>query len=131
MLRGTDHRDAELALDIAHEAVLGLDGVEEALPAGMTGAAEQVAVRIRQIAPSGPFAAAGLQAGDLLLEVGGEPFFRGRGALTGLHRWLIRELRGTPAPYTIVTWRAGRRVESSVRLALGPYVEPKPTSPQR
>jgi dienelactone hydrolase len=110
---------------------LGLDGVEEALPAGMKGAAEQVAVRIGQIAPSSPFAGAGLQAGDLLLEVGGEPFFRGRGALTGLHRWLIRELRSTPAPYALVTWRAGRRVESSVRLALGPYVEPKPTSPQR
>lgn len=110
---------------------LGLDGAEEALPAGVKAAAEQVAVRIRQVAPSGPFAAAGLQAGDLLLEVGGEPFFRGRDGLAGLHRWLIRELRGTPAPYTVVIWRAGRRVESSVRLALGPYVEPKPTSPPR
>ena len=33
-----------------------------------------------------------------------------------------------PASYTVVTWRDGRRVESTVRLALGPYVEPKPTA---
>jgi hypothetical protein len=109
----------------------GIDGAEEPLPAGVKAAPEQVAVRIRRLEPSSPFAGAGLEAGDLLLEVGGEPFFRGRGALTGLHHWLIRELRGTPAPYTIVAWRAGRRVESSVGLALGRYVEPKPTAPQR
>jgi dienelactone hydrolase len=107
---------------------LGLDGAEEALPAGVNAAGEQVAVRVRQVAPSGPLAAAGLKAGDLLLEVGGEPFFRGRGALTTLHHWLIRELRGEPASYAVATWRDGRRVESNVRLALGPYVEPKPTA---
>ena len=107
---------------------LGVDGAEEALPAGVKAAGEQVAVRVRQVAPSGPLAAAGLKAGDLLLEVGGEPFFRGRGALTTLHHWLIRELRSEPAPYAVVAWRDGRRVESNVRLALGPYVEPKPTA---
>jgi hypothetical protein len=110
---------------------LGIDGVEEALPAGLDAAAEQVAVRIRQVAATGPLAAAGLKAGDLLVEVGGEPFFRGRGALTTLHHWLLRELRNEPAPYTVVAWRDGRRVESSVRLALGPYVEPKPTAAAR
>jgi S1-C subfamily serine protease len=89
---------------------------------------EQVAVRVRDVAPGGLLAAAGLKAGDLLLEVGGEPFFRGRGALTTLHHWLTRELRSEPASYTIVAWRGGRRVESNVRLALGPYVEPKPTA---
>jgi len=107
---------------------LGLDGAEEALPSGVTAAGEQVAVRLRQVAPAGPMAAAGLKAGDLLLEVGGEPFFRGRGALTALHHWLIRDLRGEPAPYTVVAWRDGRRVESTVRMALGAYVEPKPTA---
>ena len=107
---------------------LGLDGAEEAMPAGVTAAGEQVAVRVRQVAPAGPMAGAGLKAGDLLLEVGGEPFFRGRGGLTTLHHWLIRELRREPAPYTIVAWRDGRRVESTVRVALGPYVEPKPTA---
>jgi dienelactone hydrolase len=107
---------------------LGLDGAEEALPAGVNAAGEQVAVRVRQAAPSGPMTEAGLKAGDLLLEVGGEPFFRGRGALTTLHHWLIRELRSEPASYAVVAWRDGRRVESNVRLALGPYVEPKPTA---
>ena len=107
---------------------LGLDGDEEALPAGVNAAGEQVAVRVRQVASSGPMAAAGLKAGDLVLEVGGEPFFRGRGGLTTLHHWLIRELRSEPASYAVVSWRDGRRVESNVQLALGPYVEPKPTA---
>jgi dienelactone hydrolase len=107
---------------------LGIEGAEEALPAVVKAAGEQVAVRIRTLAPGGPLAAAGLKAGDLLLEVGGEPFFRGRGALTTLHQWLIRELRSEGAPYAVVTWRDQRRVESNVRLALGPYLEPKPTA---
>jgi hypothetical protein len=57
----------------------------------------------------------------LLLEVGGEPFFRGRGALTALRQWLMRELRIEPAPYPVVAWRDGRRAESRVWLKLGPY----------
>jgi dienelactone hydrolase len=107
---------------------LGIDGAEEARPDVGEAARDQMGVRIRQIAPGSPLAAAGLKAGDLLLEVGGEPFFRGRGGLTTLHHWLIRELRSEPASYGVVTWRDGRRVESNVRLALGPYVEPKPTA---
>jgi S1-C subfamily serine protease len=114
-----------------YSPALGLDGVEEALPAAVKLGGEQVAVRVRQVAPTSPMAAAGLQAGDLLLEVGGEPFFRGRGALTTLRQWLVRELRAEPASYTVVTWRDGRRVESNVRLALGPYLEPKPTAVPR
>jgi len=100
---------------------LGFDGAEEALPAGVKAAAEQVAIRVRQAAPAGPLSAAGLKPGDVLLEIGGEPFFRGRGAVSGLRHWLIRELRSEPAPYTIVVWRDGRRVESTVPLKLGPY----------
>ena len=110
---------------------LGLDGTEDALPAGVKAAAEQVALRVRQVAATGPLSAAGLKPGDLLLEFGGEPFFRGRGGLTALRDWLIRELRSEPAPYTIVAWRDGRRVESSVRLKLGPYIEPGPTPSPR
>jgi hypothetical protein len=100
---------------------LGLDGAEEPLPPGVPAAGEQVAVRVRQIGSSGPLSAAGLKPGDLLLEVGGEPFFRGRGALTALHQWLVRELRIEPAPYPVVAWRDGRRAESRVWLKLGPY----------
>jgi dienelactone hydrolase len=100
---------------------LGFDGAEEALPAGVKAAAEQVAIRVRQAVSGGPLSAAGLKPGDLLIEFGGEPFFRGRAAVSGLHHWLIRELRAEPAPYTIVVWRDGRRVETTVQLKLGPY----------
>jgi hypothetical protein len=106
---------------------LGIEGVEEPAPAAATSGGEQVAVRLTRVSPSGPLAAADLTVGDLLLEVGGEPFFQGRGALAGLHHWLIRELRGEPAIYPVAVWRDGRRVESSVPLKLGPYVEPRPT----
>jgi hypothetical protein len=100
---------------------LGFDGTEEALPAGVKAAGEQVALRVRQIASTGPLSASGLKAGDLLVEFGGEPFFRGRGAVTGLHHWLIRELRAAAAPYTMVVWRDGRRVESTIQVKLGSY----------
>ena len=110
---------------------LGVDGAEEALPAGVKAGAEQVAVRVRHVAPGGLLATAGLKPGDLILEIGGEPFFRGRGALATLHHWLIRELRSEPASYAVTTWRDGRRVESNVELALGPYVEPKPSAVPR
>ena len=101
---------------------LGFDGAEEALPAGVKAAAEQIAIRVRQAAPAGPLSAAGLKPGDLVLEVGGEPFFRGRGGVSGLHDWLIRELRGQAAPYTIAVLRDGKRVESTVQLKLGRYI---------
>jgi dienelactone hydrolase len=100
---------------------LGIDGVEEALPAGIKAAGEQVAIRVRQAPAAGPLSAAGLRPNDLLVEFGGEPFFRGRGGLTALHHWLIRELRAAPAPYTLVFWRDGRRLEVTIPLQLGPY----------
>src|SRR5262245_40717732 len=68
---------------------LGFEGIEDALPAGVKAAPEQVGLRVRSVAPAGLLSATGLKAGDLLIEVGGEPFFRGRG-VTGLHHWLIR-----------------------------------------
>ncbi len=110
---------------------LGIAGGEEPLPGGVKAAGEQVAVRVKQIDSGGPLAAAGLKAGDLLLELGGEPFFAGRGGVQSLHHWLIRELRNEPATYPVVVWRDGRRTESTVSLKLGPYVESKPTAPSR
>jgi dienelactone hydrolase len=100
---------------------LGFEATEEALPAGVKAAPEQVALRVRSVAPTSLFSASGLKAGDLLLEVGGEPFFRGRGGVTGLHHWLIRELRGAPAPYSVAVWRDGKRAESTIQLKLGSY----------
>ena len=107
---------------------LGLDGVEDAIPAGVKAASEQVALRVRQVATGGPLASADLRPGDLLIEFGGEPFFRGRGAIGALRHWLIRELRNEPAAYTIIARRDGREVKSIVRLKLGPYVEPGPAA---
>ncbi len=110
---------------------LGIDGVEESLPAAVKRAGEQVGVRLTRVDPSGPLAAARLRRGDMLLEFGGEPFFRGRGGVTGLHHWLMRELRSEPAPYTVAVWRDGRRVESTAPMKLGPYVERRPTAPRQ
>jgi len=97
---------------------LGVEGIEDALPAGITAAAEQVAVRVRHVDPAGALSAAALKPGDLLIAFGGEPFFRGRGGLTGLHQWLIRELRTEPASYALVLWRDGRRLETTIQLKL-------------
>jgi dienelactone hydrolase len=100
---------------------LGFEAAEEALPASVKAAPEQIGLRVRSIAPTSFLSASGLKASDLLIEVGGEPFFRGRGGVTGLHHWLIRELRGAPAPYTVTVWRDGKRVDSTVQLKLGNY----------
>jgi hypothetical protein len=100
---------------------IGIEGVEDALPPDIKAAPEQVAVRVRHVDPDGLLAAAALKPGDLLIELGGEPFFRGRGGLTSLHHWLIRELRNEPASYAVTVWRDGRRLEATVRLKLGPY----------
>jgi dienelactone hydrolase len=97
---------------------LGVEGMEDALPAGMTAAAEQVAVRVRHVDPAGALSAAALKPGDLLIAFGGEPFFRGRGGLTGLHQWLIRELRTEPAPYSVTAWRDGKRLETTIQVKL-------------
>ena len=48
---------------------LGLDGVEDAIPAGVKAASEQVALRVRQVATGGPLASADLRPGDLLIEL--------------------------------------------------------------
>jgi dienelactone hydrolase len=107
---------------------VGLEGVEEPLPIGFRGAGEQVGIRLKSVDANGLLAGAGLNVADLLIEVGGEPFFSGRGGVPGLHHWLIRELRRDPATYKVVAWRGGRLVESSVEMKLGPYAEQKPTA---
>ena len=86
-------------------------------------------LRVRQVSPGTVLGGAGLQSGDLLLSVGGEPFFRGRGGVAALHSWLIRELRTDDADYPLVVWRNNAAATLNARLKLGPYVEPKPSSP--
>ena len=103
---------------------LGFDGTEVELPTGApTRAPEQVVVRITTVEPGGAADDAGLRAGDLLLTVGGEPFFRGRGGVAGLHYWMIRELRSYPTEYPLAVWRGGVVILSAA-YALGPYVSP-------
>ena len=97
---------------------LGFTGVETDLPDSV---GEQVGVEIGSVQESSLFAAAGLRQGDVLVEFGGEPFYRGREGLDGLYRWLVRELRDTPAEYTLSVLRNGNSLELSVVLRLGPY----------
>ena len=97
---------------------LGFAGVETEVP-GLGG--ERVGVQIDSVQEGSPFSAAGLRAGDVLIEFGGEPIYRGREALDGMYRWLVRELRGTPRDYTLAVLRDGSRRELTVTLRLGPY----------
>ncbi len=82
---------------------------------------ESVGIELDAIDIDGPFAGAGLRAGDILLKVGGESFFRGRGGLEYLHHWLIRELTGTARAYDLVAWRADELLDLEVELSLGRY----------
>ncbi len=105
---------------------VGFDGPEVAMPSGAVSAAEQVAIRVNSVTRGAPFASTGLRAGDLLLEVGGEPFFRGNGGVDGLRQWLMRELRSDPVALDLIVWRGGRKQTLTSNVALGPYAsEPK------
>jgi dienelactone hydrolase len=104
---------------------VGFDGLEVAMPSGLIAAAEQVAIRVNSVT-TGPFASSGLRAGDLLLEVGGEPFFRGNGGVEGLRQRLMRELRSEPVALDLIVWRDGRKQTLTGRIGLGPYAtEPR------
>jgi S1-C subfamily serine protease len=101
---------------------VGFGGEEVPLPRRLTGAApEQVAIRITDVEAGGAASLAGLEPGDVLITVGGEPFFRGRGGVGGLHHWMVRELRATPADYELRVWRDGREATLSATYGLGPY----------
>jgi C-terminal processing protease CtpA/Prc len=84
---------------------------------------ERAAIQVSAVDDDSPFAAAELRTGDVLLEVGGEPFYAGRG-LDVLYRWLVRELDTTPRDYNLLIRRGGRDVTQTVTLQLGPYQEP-------
>ncbi len=104
---------------------MGFEGEEVSLPEGAPAlVSEQVALRVTDVTDGSAVHTAGLEAGDLLLSVGGEPFFRDRGGVAGLHHWLLRELRETPAPYEMTVWRDGRLVTLEANYQLGPYVQP-------
>ncbi len=103
---------------------LGIEGIEVPVPAGAEAAPEQVAVRVTRVIPGSALAAAGLDVQDLLLEVGGEPFYAGRGGVEGLRRWLMRELRRDARDYEVRVWRGGAARVLTASLKLGPYAAP-------
>ena len=107
---------------------LGVEGSEVAVPGGAA-AAEQVAIRVNSVTAGSPFAPMGLRAGDLLLEVAGEPFFRGNGGVEGLRQRLMRELRSEPVELELAVWRDGRRQTLSGKMGLGPYAAPATANP--
>jgi predicted esterase len=97
---------------------LGFQGepVQNTSGLGLTG--EQTAIRIEEIDGEGPFARVGLRVGDVLVEVGGEPFYAGRG-LHELRAWLFRELTGAPRRYELIVIRDGERIALEAELSLG------------
>lgn len=104
---------------------VGLRGDEVPLPEGLSASApEQVAIRVTSVDADGPAARAGLAVGDLLVTVGGEPFFEQRGGVAALHHWLLRELRETPREYEMIVWRDGRSTRLTASYGLGPYAPP-------
>jgi predicted esterase len=100
---------------------VGFEGQEAALPAAVSSASEQVGFVISAVDPTGPAARAGLAVGDVLVSFGREPFFAGRGGVAGLHHWLIRELRETPATFELIVLRDGEPRVLEASYALGPY----------
>jgi hypothetical protein len=100
---------------------LGIEGTEVAMPSDLPNVPTQTAIRVTAIQSDGPFAASGLRAGDLIIEVGGEPFFLDKGGLAGLRQWLMRELRVDPLSYPLIVWRDGRLLTLNASLKLGAY----------
>ena len=101
---------------------VGFSGEDVELPLGVDAVApEQIAIRVGSVDSDGPAAAAGLRPSDVLISFGDEPFFAGRGGVSRLHHWLIRELREYPAQYDLTVWRDGDIVTLSADYQLGPY----------
>jgi hypothetical protein len=100
---------------------LGIEGTEVATPAGLASVPGQAAIRVTRIQSDGPFGMSGLRTGDLIVEVGGEPFFRDKGGLADLRQWLMRELRDEPSAYPLIIWRDGKQETVTVQLKLGRY----------
>lgn len=103
---------------------VGFAATEVALPAQTAGRPEQVGLRVTEVDRDGAFGVAGLEVGDVVIEVGGEPFFEGRRGVAGLRAWLMRELRSEALDYRVTVVRRGELRSITVSLALGPYAGP-------
>ena len=101
---------------------LGFSGNEVPLPYAVTvSAPEQVGVRVSAVDLGGVASLAGLERGDVLITVDGEPFFQGQGGVQALYHWMVRELRTSLAEYELLVWRSGRMTTLSATYQLGPY----------
>ena len=77
-------------------------------------------VEVTAVEPESAFGEAGLEVGDRLLEVGGEPFVQGKD-LAPLKHWLERELGDNPIVYPLLIERNGARLTLEVALSLEPF----------
>jgi len=103
---------------------VGFAGSEVALPAQLDARPEQIGLRVTEVDRDGAFGVGGLQVEDVVIEVGGEPFFEGRGGVAALRAWLMRELRSQALDYRVTVVRRGELRSFTVGLALGPYAGP-------
>jgi pimeloyl-ACP methyl ester carboxylesterase len=103
---------------------VGFAANEVALPAQLDGRPEQVGLRVTEVDGDGAFGVGGLEVGDVVIEVDGEPFFDGRGGVAALRAWLMRELRSEASDYPVTMVRRGRLRSMTVSLTLGPYAGP-------
>ena len=102
--------------------------IEDRLPPlGITGhivpgdlGGELAALRVDAIEDGSVFDKVGLQEGDLLLEVDGEPFFNDS-TVFELRAWLIRELDARPRTITLRVLRRGAELALNATVSLEPF----------
>lgn len=107
---------------------LGLEGVEER-PSNATG--EVTAIRVTAVSGDGPFAASGVRKGDLLMQVGSEPFYTGNGGLTTLRNWMARSLRAQEVEWPVIVRRGSQEITLAGHFKLGPYADPGTPNPTK
>ena len=95
---------------------LGLEG--HIVPGDFGG--ELAALRVDTIEDGSVFGKAGLEKGDLLLEVDGEPFFDDS-TVSELRAWLVRELDARPRKLALRVLRRGAELALEVTVSLEPF----------
>ena len=100
---------------------IGIEGHEVDLPKAVAASPEQVGIAIDTIGEHSPLAAIDVRPGDVLIEFGGEPFYRDHGGIPGLDAWLLRELRAKPATYSLRITRGNELLDLDLPLNLGSY----------
>lgn len=81
---------------------------------------EQSGLRIEAIAEDSAFYRAGARAGDVLIDVDGEPFFEG-GGVEALRSWLVRELGEQDRELSLTIRRGGKEQTLLATFSLRPF----------